>query len=151
MPPPPKGGGFALLTARWRKAPPSGELLSAAKRRGFTPRETPPVISLCSMPDSPFCRCATSSPAPGEVIFGDGAFGMAAKFLAKVQNVRARQRLPPRGSWQNRQVLTEGVKHPLSHAKSTASLYGKRCFFQPFSARLWKTRCSFSSSYWWGP
>ena len=37
------------------------------------------------------------------------------------------------------------------HAKSTASLYGKRCFFQPFSARMWKTRCSFSSSYWWGP
>ena len=118
MPPPPKGGGFALLTARWRKAPPSGELLSAAKRRGFTPRETPPVISLCSMPDSPFCRCATSSPAPGEVIFGDGAFGMAAKFLAKVQNVRARQRLPPRGSWQNRQVLTEGVKGLLQKAAS---------------------------------
>ena len=115
MPPPPKGGGFALLTARWRKAPPSGELLSAAKRRGFTPRETPPVISLCSMPDSPFCRCATSSPAPGEVIFGDGAFGMAAKFLAKVQNVRARQRLPPRGSWQNRQVLTEGVLFQRTH------------------------------------
>ena len=35
-----------------------------------------------------------------------------------------------------------------THAKSTASLCGKRCFFQPFSARLWKTRCSFSSSYW---
>ena len=67
---------------------------------------------------APFCRCATSSPAPGEVIFGDGAFGMAAKFLAKVQNVRARQRLPPRGSWQNRQVLTEGVKGLLQKAAS---------------------------------
>ena len=38
-----------------------------------------------------------------------------------------------------------------THTKSTASLCGKRCFFQPFSARMWKTRCSFSSSYWWGP
>ena len=40
---------------------------------------------------------------------GDGAFGMTAKFPAKAQSFRARQRLPPRGSWQNRQVLTEGV------------------------------------------
>ena len=39
----------------------------------------------------------------------DGAFGMAAQFPAEVQSFRARQRLPPRGSWQNRQVLTEGV------------------------------------------
>ena len=31
------------------------------------------------------------------------------KFPAKVQSLRARQRLPPRGSWQNRQGLTEGV------------------------------------------
>ena len=59
-----------------------------------------------------------TSPAPGEVIFGDGAFGMAAKFLAKVQNVRARQRLPPRGSWQNRQVLTEGVRSKPSREKA---------------------------------
>ena len=69
-------------------------------------------------------------------------FGAAAKFPAKVRSLRVRQRLPPRGSWQSRKALTEGVKHPLSHTKSTASLYGKRCFFQPFSARLWKTRCS---------
>ena len=27
----------------------------------------------------------------------------------------------------------------------------KAVLFQPFSARLWKTRCSFSSSYWWEP
>ena len=39
----------------------------------------------------------------------DGAFGIAVQFPAKVQSLRARQRLPPRGSWQNRQVLTEGV------------------------------------------
>ena len=40
----------------------------------------------------------------------DGAFGMTVKFPAKVQSLRVRQRLPPRGSWQNRQVLTEGVR-----------------------------------------
>ena len=81
----------------------------------------------------------------------EGVVSGVAKFPAKVQSLRVCQRLPPRGSWQSRKVLTEGVKHPLSHTKSTASLCGKRCFFQPFSARLWKTRCSFSSSYWWGP
>ena len=35
MPPPPKGGGLAYLSVRSIKAPPSGELLSAAKLRGF--------------------------------------------------------------------------------------------------------------------
>ena len=40
---------------------------------------------------------------------GDGAFGMAAQFPAKAQSLRARQRLPPRGSWQSRQALPEGV------------------------------------------
>ena len=37
------------------------------------------------------------------------AFGITVQFPAKVQSLWARQRLPPRGSWQNRQVLTEGV------------------------------------------
>ena len=40
---------------------------------------------------------------------------------------------------------------PLPTQKAPLPLCGKRCFFQPFSARLWKTRCSFSPSYWWGP
>ena len=39
----------------------------------------------------------------------DGAFGIAVKFPAKAQSLRARQRLPPRGSWQSRQALPEGV------------------------------------------
>ena len=39
----------------------------------------------------------------------EGVVSGVAKFPAKVQSLRARQRLPPRGSWQNRQVLTEGV------------------------------------------
>ena len=34
----------------------------------------------------------------------DGAFGMAGKFPSKVQSARARQRLPPRGSWQSRRL-----------------------------------------------
>ena len=53
--------------------------------------ETPPV-------------CCADSP------LWDGAFGMAGEFLAKAQSFRERQRLPLRGSWQNRQVLTEGVR-----------------------------------------
>ena len=46
----------------------------------------------------------TSSPGAGEVILWDGAFGIAVKFPAKVQSLRARQRLPPRGSWQSRRL-----------------------------------------------
>ena len=42
----------------------------------------------------------------------DGAFGMAVQFPAQAQSFWSRQRLPPRGSWQNRQVLTEGVNFP---------------------------------------
>ena len=40
----------------------------------------------------------------------DGAFGITVQFPAQAQSLRARQRLPPRGSCQNRQVLTEGVQ-----------------------------------------
>ena len=43
---------------------------------------------------------------------------MTVQFPAKVQSLRARQRLPPRGSWQNRQVLTEGVQPPLQAKKA---------------------------------
>ena len=50
----------------------------------------------------PLSRCATAPPrganAPGS-------------FAVKPQTFPPCQRLPPRGSWQNRQVLTEGV-HP---------------------------------------
>ena len=58
----------------------------------------------------------TSSPGAGEVILWDGAFGIVVQFPAKVQSLRARQRLPPRGSWQNRQALTEGVSRAPSQA-----------------------------------
>ena len=36
------------------------------------------------------------------------------ELLGCARNFPPCQRLPPRGSWQNRQVLTEGVKLPLS-------------------------------------
>ena len=36
--------------------------------------------------------------------------GIAGKLPRELQSLRFRQRLPPRGSWQNRQVLTEGVQ-----------------------------------------
>ena len=42
----------------------------------------------------------------------DGALGITVQFPAKAQSLRARQRLPPRGSWQSRQALTEGVQPP---------------------------------------
>ena len=81
-------------------------------------REQTPPVSLRST-DSPFCRCAPSAPLfvtygdisprrgenlsrPGEVVLWDVAFGSTEKFPAKVQSLRVRQRLPPRGSWQNR-------------------------------------------------
>ena len=50
---------------------------------------------------------------------------MASKsFPTKAQSFQARQRLPPRGSWQNRQVLTEGVRSTVAFAKN--------CFFRKF-------------------
>ena len=39
MPPPPKGGGFALLIGRGQKAPPSGELANAVSLRGLAPSQ----------------------------------------------------------------------------------------------------------------
>ena len=48
--------------------------------------------------------------AYGDSPLGDGAFGMAVRFPAKVQSLRVHQRLPLRGSWQSRQALTEGVR-----------------------------------------
>ena len=35
---------------------------------------------------------------------GDGAFGIAAQFQAEAQSLRARQKLPLRGSWQSRRL-----------------------------------------------
>ena len=56
MPPPPKGGGFALLIGRWQKAPPSGELANAVSLRGFSP------LKFCKNP-YPQRRACTASGA----------------------------------------------------------------------------------------
>ena len=56
----------------------------------------------------------------------DGALGMAAQLPAEVQSFRARQRLPPRGSWQSRQALPEGVPakpHEKIHSNCIKSAY----------------------------
>ena len=84
-------------------------------------------------------------------------YGTAGNFFATAKAVPLRDDFPRSGG--RCRVATKGgvwldAKRQDgrgTHTKSTASLCGKRCFFQPFSARMWKTRCSFSSSYWWGP
>ena len=43
---------------------------------------------------------------------------MTGKFPVQPQSVRFRQRLPPRGSWQSRQALTEGVYTAYIHTFS---------------------------------
>ena len=61
--------------------------------------------------NSPFWVVEKTPPvAYGDSPLWDGAFGITVNFPAKAQSFRVRQRLPPRGSWQNRQVLTEGVR-----------------------------------------
>ena len=54
--------------------------------------------------------------AYGDSPLWDGAFGMAVRFPAHMQSARFRQRLPPRGSCQSRQALTEGVCPPQRRA-----------------------------------
>ena len=41
-----------------------------------------------ALPDSPFCRCATSPPGRGESFLSGGAFGMVAQFPAQAQSLR---------------------------------------------------------------
>ena len=69
-------------------------------------------------------KLALSEVTPSVIACGDAPFPkgtasvVAAQFPAKVQSFRARQRLPLRGSWQNRQVLTEGVRFNSSCEKA---------------------------------
>ena len=55
---------------------------------------------------NPLRRLRASSPE-------GGAFNEIASFVLQPETLPPCQRLPLRGSWQNRQVLTEGVKLPL--------------------------------------
>ena len=59
-----------------------------------------PLSHRCAMPDSPFCRCATSSPGRGKSFLSGGAFCIYRS---------AQIKLPLRGSWQSRQALPERV------------------------------------------
>ena len=52
---------------------------------------------------NPLRRLRASSPE-------GGAFNEIASFALQPETLPPCQRLPPRGSWQNRQVLTEGVR-----------------------------------------
>ena len=83
---------------------------------------TPSVLPLRVKPPSP--RGRLNSPSHLAALdaspLWDGAFGITVQFPAKTQSLRARQRLPLRGSWQNRQVLTEGVCTKKSTAHSQA-------------------------------
>ena len=58
--------------------------------------------SLAALDRFPCLSLRDIFPRPGEVVLWDGAFGITVQFPAKAQSLRVRQRLPPRGSWQNR-------------------------------------------------
>ena len=107
---------------------------AGADGRGKPREQTPPV-------------------AYGDSPLWDGAFGITAKSPVHPQSFRFRQRLPPRGSWQSRQALTEGVPPSCSKAVrrmpgGLAALIGKDrsgdgngyfarpSFFSRFRARM---------------
>ena len=56
---------------------------------------------------NPLRRSRASSPE-------GGAFDLSTSFVFELETLPPCQRLPPRGSWQSRQALTEGVKLPPS-------------------------------------
>ena len=101
----------------------------AVSSRLTTPAITAQVLrSLCGL----FFGGNSPSLAALDSPLWDGAFGMAAKSSAKVRSLRVRQRLPPRGSWQNRQVLTEGVQPPLGAQTEEVRLFHLFCGFFVF-------------------
>ena len=76
------------------------------------------------------------------------ASAVAINLPAKAQSLRARQRLHPRGSWQNRQVLTEGVLL-CRGAHSKSFLYQKRLLHARCSSLFLFTDVR-GRSYFWG-
>ena len=95
------GGAFRLLSVSRAKPPPfGGGGFAKQRRRGFAPLNSPSHLALLD-----------ASP------LGDGAFGMAVQFPAKVQSARTRQFRPLRRS---RASSPEGgaFRHlPVSRAK----------------------------------
>ena len=79
---------------------PAGVPISHFHERGICEAKTERVFPRLNSPSLAFAR---------QPPLGWGLWH-GALFPTKVQSVRVRQRLPPRGSWQNRQVLTEGVR-----------------------------------------
>ena len=65
MPAPPKGGALFVLTGRWQKAPPSGELdaTSGSGLRGFSCEKQPERFSPQVPPKA---RCGCWEPQPGQ-------------------------------------------------------------------------------------
>ena len=63
----------------------------------------------------PLSRCATAPPPRGANAPGS--------FAVKPQTFPPCQRLPPRGSWQSRQALTEGVKRKSSQTGWSGCFY----------------------------
>ena len=84
------------------KAPPSGELdaTSGSGLRGFS---RPLGEGGCERSEQT-----------------EGVTSGQANFALEPETLPPCQRLPPRGSWQNRQVLTEGVRRPLGGAGKAA-------------------------------
>ena len=69
-------------------------------------RPRPLSQSLTALPDSPFCRCATSSPGRGKSFLKGRALGIAGEFPVKPQSFRARS-LPLGGAVERSE--TEGL------------------------------------------
>ena len=127
QPPSPRGRQPSQALPRQLSQGESQAAKSVAKVLGVmrkcpSPHKTsPPSGEVASRSDDGEGSAARNSPSRGyrrASPLWDGAFGITVQFPAKTQSLRARQRLPLRGSWQNRQVLTEGVctkkaPHPL--------------------------------------
>ena len=130
----PQGDGFSgggKVCGSAKRLPLGGAGFAQQRLRGYSREQTPPV-------------------AYGDSPLWDGALGMAGKFPAKVQSARTRQRLPPRGSCQSRQALTEGVQPAESLQKTfprSAALSQKAALQMPLPSttppvkrQFWKIR-----------
>ena len=71
------GSGLALSASLCSAALPLGELDSLSQ-------------NLTVLPAPLFVTCGDIFPRPGEVVLGEGAFGMAAKFQAEAQSLPSR-------------------------------------------------------------
>ena len=80
MPAPPKGGALFVLTGRWQKAPPSGELdaTSGSGLRGFSHEKQPERFSP-RVPPKARCGCWVPQPDSGSHFKSSHAKGAAAR------------------------------------------------------------------------